>query len=111
MNLISIAHAQGTAAQASPESTLMSTLPLVVMFVILYFVMIRPQMKKAKETKAMIEALSKGDEVVTSGGVVGRISKLGETFLHLEVADKVEIQIQRSAVSMVLPKGTLKNGA
>ena len=110
MNLISIAHAQGTAA-ASPESTLMSTLPLVVMFVILYFVMIRPQMKKAKDTKAMIEALSKGDEVVTSGGLVGRVSKLGDTFLQLEVADKVEVQVQRSAVAMVLPKGTLKTSA
>ena len=110
MNLISIAHAQGT-APAGPESTLMSTLPLVVMFVILYFVMIRPQMKKAKETKAMIEALSKGDEVVTSGGLVGRVSKLGDTFLQLEVADKVEVQVQRSAVAMVLPKGTLKTSA
>jgi preprotein translocase subunit YajC len=110
MNLISIAHAQGAVA-AGPESTLMSTLPLVVMFVILYFVMIRPQMKKAKETKAMIEALSKGDEVVTSGGLVGRVSKLGDTFLQLEVADKVEVQVQRSAVAMVLPKGTLKTSA
>ena len=110
MNLISIAHAQGAAA-AGPESTLMSTLPLVVMFVILYFVMIRPQMKKAKETKAMIEALSKGDEVVTSGGLVGRVTKLGDSFLQLEVADKVEVQLQRSAVAMVLPKGTLKTSA
>ena len=110
MNLISVAHAQG-AASGSPESTLMSTLPLVVMFVILYFVMIRPQMKKAKETKAMLEALSKGDEVVTTGGLVGRITKLGDNFVQLELADRVEVQVQRAAITMVLPKGTMKTGA
>ena len=111
MNLISVAHAQGAAAASSPESTLMSTLPLVVMFVILYFVMIRPQMKKAKETKAMLEALSKGDEVVTSGGLVGRIAKLGDTFVQLELAERIEVQVQRAAITMVLPKGTMKTGA
>ncbi len=110
MNLISVAHAQG-AASSSPESTLMSTLPLVVMFVILYFVMIRPQMKKAKETKAMLESLSKGDEVVTSGGIVGRITKLGDSFVQLELAERIEVQVQRAAITMVLPKGTMKTGA
>ncbi|TSE29290.1 preprotein translocase subunit YajC [Tepidimonas charontis] len=95
---ISDAFAQAApAAQPGAESTLVSLLPLVLMFVVLYFIMIRPQMKRQKEHKAMIEALAKGDEVVTAGGVLGKVSKLGEAYLHLEVANGVEIQIQRSA--------------
>ena len=90
------------------QSSLMSMLPLVLMFVVLYFVMIRPQMKKQKEHRAMIDAVAKGDEVVTAGGMLGKISKVGESFLGLEVANGVEIQIQRSAVVQVLPKGTVK---
>ena len=90
------------------QSSLMSMLPLVLMFVVLYFVMIRPQMKKQKEQRAMIDALAKGDEVVTAGGVLGKISKLGDNFLSLEVANSVEIQVQRSAVVQVLPKGSIK---
>ena len=86
----------------------MSMLPLVLMFVVLYFVMIRPQMKKQKEHRAMVEALAKGDEVVTGGGILGRVSKLGDNFIGVEIANGVEIQIQRSAVVQVLPKGTLK---
>ena len=86
----------------------MSMLPLVLMFVVLYFVMIRPQMKKQKEHKAMIDAVAKGDEVVTAGGVLGRISKIGDNYLGIEVASGVEIQIQRSAVVQVLPKGSIK---
>ena len=86
----------------------MSMLPLVLMFVVLYFVMIRPQMKKQKEHRAMIDALAKGDEVVTAGGVLGKVSKLGESFVSLEIANAVEIQIQRSAVVQVLPKGSIK---
>lgn len=78
------------------------------MFVVLYFIMIRPQMKRQKEHKAMVEALAKGDEVVTAGGLLGKIAKLGDTYLHVEVANGVEIQIQRSAVVQVLPKGTIK---
>ena len=81
-------------------------LPLVLMFVVLYFIMIRPQMKKQKEHKAMIDALAKGDEVVISGGVLGRVSKLGDSIVHVEVANGVELQVQRSAVLQVLPKGT-----
>lgn len=95
-------------ATDSPLAGITSMLPLVLMFVVLYFVMIRPQMKRQKEHKAMIEALAKGDEVVTSGGVLGRVSKLGETFVSIEVANGVEIQIQRGAVVQVMPKGTLK---
>jgi preprotein translocase subunit YajC len=78
------------------------------MFVVLYFVMIRPQMKRQKEHRAMIEALTKGDEVVISGGVLGKVSKMGETYLGVEVANGVEIQVQRSSVIQVLPKGTFK---
>ena len=82
---------------------------IVLMFGVLYFLMIRPQMNRAKEQKKMIEALQKGDEVVAAGGVLGRISKLNENYVTLEVSDKVEIQIQRPAVQLVLPKGTIKN--
>ena len=106
---ISEAFAQAApAAQGGAESTLMSMLPLVLMFVVLYFIMIRPQMKRQKEHKAMIEALAKGDEVVLAGGVLGRVSRMGETYLHVEVANGVELQVQRSSVVQVLPKGTFK---
>ncbi|MFO1226275.1 preprotein translocase subunit YajC [Roseateles sp.] len=104
---ISSAYAQATTA-AAPEQSLLGMLPLVLMFVVLYFVMIRPQMKRQKEHKAMIEAVAKGDEIVTAGGLIGKISKLGDTFIHLEVANGVELQVQRSAISQVLPKGTVK---
>lgn len=89
-------------------SSLMSMLPLVLMFVVLYFVMIRPQMKKQKEHRAMIDALAKGDEVVTAGGLLGKVAKLGDSNLGLEVANGIEVQIQRSAVVQVLPKGSIK---
>ncbi len=104
---ISSAFAQ-TAAAGDTQSTLMGMLPLVLMFVVLYFVMIRPQMKKAKEHKTMVEALAKGDEIVVAGGMLGKIAKLGETHIHVEVASGVEIQFQRSAVVQVLPKGSVK---
>ncbi len=81
-------------------------LPLVLMFVVLYFIMIRPQMKRQKEHKAMLDALAKGDEVVVAGGVIGRVAKMGESMLNIEVANGVELQVQRSAVVQVLPKGT-----
>ena len=80
----------------------------VLMFVVLYFIMIRPQMKRQKEHKAMVEAIAKGDEVVIGGGVLGRVAKLGETFIHVEVANGVELQVQRASVVQVLPKGTFK---
>ncbi len=86
----------------------MSMLPLVLMFVVLYFVMIRPQMKKQKEHRAMVDALAKGDEVVTAGGLLGRVSKMGDNYIGVEIANGVEIQVQRSAVVQVLPKGTIK---
>ena len=102
--IISPAYAQA----AGGADSLMSFLPIILLFVILYFLMIRPQMKRAKEQKAMIEALQKGDEVVTAGGLVGRITKLGEHYLTLEIAPNTEIVLQRSAVQVPLPKGTLK---
>jgi len=82
---------------------------IVLMFVVLYFLMIRPQMKRAKEHKAMIDALQKGDEIITAGGILGRISKLNENYVTLDIANNVEIQVQRSAVQALLPKGTIKN--
>jgi preprotein translocase subunit YajC len=106
--LISNAFAQAAPAATGGTDSLLSLLPLVLMFVVLYFIMIRPQMKRQKEHKAMVEALAKGDEVVTAGGLAGRISKLGDTYLGVEVADGVEVQVQRNAVAQVLPKGTLK---
>jgi preprotein translocase subunit YajC len=107
--LISSAYAQAAPAPTGgADSSLLTLLPLVLMFVVLYFVMIRPQMKRQKEHKAMIEALAKGDEVVTAGGLLGKVSKLGETYLHVEVANGVELQVQRTAVVQVLPKGTFK---
>jgi preprotein translocase subunit YajC len=86
-----------------------SMLLIVLMFGVLYFMMIRPQMKRAKEHKAMIEALQKGDEVVSGGGILGRVTKLNENYVTLEVAQGVEMTLQRSAVQVVLPKGTIKN--
>ncbi|MFM1907948.1 MAG: hypothetical protein RLZZ591_1625 [Pseudomonadota bacterium] len=107
---ISSAFAQTAPAAAGGDmqSSLMSMLPLVLMFVVLYFVMIRPQMKKQKEHRAMIDALAKGDEIVTAGGVLGKVSKLGDSYIGLEVASGVEVQVQRSAVVQVLPKGSIK---
>ena len=96
------------AATESPFGSLGTMLPLVLMFVVLYFVMIRPQMKRQKEHKTMVDALAKGDEVVTSGGLLGKITKIGESFIGIEIANGVEIQVQRAAVVQVLPKGTVK---
>jgi preprotein translocase subunit YajC len=104
---ISSAYAQA-AAGGGTQDTLISMLPLVLMFVVLYFVMIRPQMKRQKEHKAMVEALAKGDEIVTAGGFLGKVSKIGETYIGVELASGMEVQMQRSAVVQVLPKGTIK---
>jgi len=103
--LITDAWAQGAGGQNSPYITLIM---LGGMFAVFWFLLIRPQQKRAKEHKAMIEALAKGDEVVTSGGVLGRVTQLGPTFVSVEIADKVEVKVQRPAIQTVLPKGTLK---
>ncbi len=88
--------------------SLTGMLPLVLMFVVLYFVMIRPQMKRQKEHRAMIDALAKGDEVATAGGLLGKVTKLGDSYVSVEIGTGVEVQLQRSAVVQVLPKGTIK---
>ena len=106
--LISNAYAQ-TAAAAGPMDSVMQFLPIILMFVVLYFLMIRPQQKKAKEHKSLLEALGKGDEVVTQSGMVGRITKVSEDFVTVEIAANVEVQMQKPAIAVVLPKGTLKN--
>jgi preprotein translocase subunit YajC len=103
-----LAQTAPAAAGGSTESTLYSMLPLVLMFVVLYFIMIRPQMKRQKEHKAMIEAIAKGDEVVIGGGMLGKVTKLGDSYVSVEVATNVEVQVQRTAIVQVLPKGTIK---
>lgn len=106
--MISLAHAQ-TAGAADPSGGFLSLLPMILMFVVLWFLMIRPQMKKAKDHKALLEALQKGDEVVTGGGLVGRITKVGEGYVNVEIAEGTEVIVQKPAVALVLPKGTLKS--
>ena len=106
--MISLAHAQTAGAAADPTGGLMQMLPLILMFVVLWFLMIRPQMKKAKEHKALLAALAKGDEVVTQGGLVGRVTKVGENYVTLEIAEGTEVVVQKPAIGLVLPKGTLK---
>lgn len=99
------AHAQA----AAPGGTdLMAFLPMIAIFVVFYFLLIRPQQKRAKEQKAMLEALQKGDEIVTAGGVVGKISKLTDQYAVVEIAPNVEMTVQRAAVATLLPKGTIK---
>ncbi|MEI7446031.1 MAG: preprotein translocase subunit YajC [Burkholderiales bacterium] len=106
---ISNAYAQ---AAGGAQEQLLGFLPIILMFVVLYFLMIRPQMKRAKEHKTMLEALQKGDEVVTAGGIVGRVVKVGDAYVTLEVANRgdaaVEMNLQKSAVQTLLPKGTIK---
>jgi len=103
-----ISNAYAQAAGGGTGGSLMSFLPIILMFVVLYFLMIRPQMKRQKEQKAMIEALGKGDEVITAGGMLGKISKVTDAYLTLEIANGTEIMVQRAAVTMLLPKGTIK---
>ena len=106
--LISQAFAQ-TAPSGAGGMDIMSLLPLIAMFVLLYFLLLRPQMKRAKEQKQMIAALQKGDEVITAGGTLGRVTKVSDNYISLEIANNVEITVQRSAVQTLLPKGTLKS--
>lgn len=112
--LISNAYAQAAQGAAQdPTGGLMGLLPIILMFIVLWFLMIRPQMRKAKEHQKMVSELAKGDEVVTQGGMAGKIVKVGENYVTLEIATfkeaPVEVQIQKSAVGAMLPKGTLKN--
>ena len=103
---ISNAYAQDAAAPGG----LMSFLPLIVIFAVLYFMLIRPQMKRSKEHRQLVSQLAKGDEVVTNGGLLGRITDVTDTFITLEVADNVKSKFQRQAVASVMPKGTIKSG-
>jgi preprotein translocase subunit YajC len=105
--MIGTAYAQAAGSPAGGD-TLMGMLPIILMFVILYFLMIRPQMKKAKEHKTMIESLQKGDEVVAVG-FLGKINKVGPNYVTVEIAPNVEVQVERGGISRLLPKGTIKD--
>ncbi len=105
---ISDAMAQGAPAAAQGDP-IMSFLPLIILFVIFYFLLIRPQQKKAKEHKQMVENLSKGDEIVTQGGILGKVTDVSDSYLTCKIADNVEVKVQSHAVATVLPKGTIKN--
>jgi len=106
--LIASAQAQAAAPGAQPNA-LLQMLPLVLIFVVFYFLLIRPQAKRAKEHKAMVGALGVGDEVVTAGGILGKVTETAEQFLTVEIANGVQVKVQRHTVTSVLPKGTLKN--
>ena len=101
--------ASAYAQDASPQGGLLSFLPLIVIFVVFYFLLIRPQMKRAKEHKALVSQLSKGDEVVTNGGLLGKVTDVGESFVTVEITENVQIKLQKHAVSSVMPKGTIKS--
>ncbi len=105
--LISNAYAQ--VAGGAATNPLLQFAPLVILFGIFYFMLIRPQMKRAKEQRSMAAALAKGDEVITTGGLLGRIEDISESFITLEVAPNVKLKLQKGAVTTVLPKGTLKS--
>ena len=105
--LISSAYAQASGA-ASQSDTLLTFLPMIAIFVVFYFLLIRPQQKKQKEARAMLDALEKGNEVVTAGGILGRIVKLDEQYVTVEIAPNTQMVVQRGAISQLLPKGTLK---
>jgi len=96
------------AADAPQSGGLLSMLPLFILFAVFWFFLIRPQMKQAKEHKTMVEALAKGDEIVTNGGMLGKIKEVGDNFIVLEIAKEVQVKIQKNAISTVLPKGTMK---
>ncbi len=106
---ISNAYAQAAAPAGGSAGGLISFLPIILMFVVLYFLMIRPQMKRQKEQKAMIDAIAKGDEVVTAGGIVGKVTKVADAYITLEVAEGTEIVMQKASITLLLPKGTVKS--
>jgi len=103
-----ISNAFAQTAAGGAESSIVSFLPIILMFVVLYFLMIRPQMKRQKELKTMMDALAKGDEVVTAGGILGKISKVADAYVTVEIANGTEVVVQKSAVTTLLPKGTIK---
>ena len=101
--------ASAYAQDAAPQGGLLSFLPLIVIFVVFYFLLIRPQMKRAKEHRQLVSALAVGDEVVTTGGLLGKVTNVTDSFITLEVADNVKVKLQKHAVSSVMPKGTIKS--
>ena len=105
---ISDAMAEGAAAAGSQDGGLLSMLPLLLIMVLFYFMLIRPQTKRAKEHKNMVSALSKGDELVTNGGLLGRVKDVGDSFLTVEIADGIEVKVQKQSVATLVPKGTFK---
>ncbi len=107
--MISVAYAQTPAPGGGFD--LMGMLPLILMFVLLYFLLLRPQMKRAKEHKQMLSSLQKGDEVVTSGGTLGRVTNVGDSYVRVEIAPQVEITVQKPSIQTLLPKGTIKSSA
>jgi len=109
MELLDFFIASAHAQDAGQPGGLMSFLPLIIIFIIFYFLLIRPQMKRAKEHRKLVEALSVGDEVVTNGGLLGKITKVGESFVTVELADNVQVRLQKHAVASVMPKGTIKS--
>ena len=109
MEILDFFIASAYAQDASTQGGLMSFLPLIVIFVIFYFLLIRPQMKRSKEHRKLVEELSTGAEVVTNGGLLGRITRVDESFVTVKFADKVEIKVQKNAIASVMPKGTIKS--
>ena len=106
MSFISNAFAQGT---GGAESSLMSFLPLILMFAVLYSIMIRPQMKRQNVHRNMLAAMAKGDEVVTNGGIVGKTTRVSDAYVGVEISEGTEITVQKASVTQILPKGTLKS--
>ena len=107
--LIPVAHAQAAGAAPAAPSMMSTLLFPIILIAIMYFLMIRPQMKRQKEHRAMLDKLSKGDEVITNGGIAGTVAEIGDNFITIEVADDVRIRVQKGAIGNVLPKGTLKS--
>ena len=109
--LIPVAHAQAAGAAPAAPSMMSTLLFPIILIAIMYFLMIRPQMKRQKEHRAMLDKLSKGDEVITNGGIAGTVAEIGDNFITVEVAENVRIRVQKGAIGNVLPKGTLKSAA
>ncbi len=109
MDILDFFIASAYAQDAAQPGGLMSFLPLIIIFVIFYFLLIRPQMKRAKEHKKLVAELGIGDEVVTNGGLLGRITKVGESFVTIELTDNVQVKLQKHAIASVMPKGTIKS--
>ncbi len=106
---ISDAMAEAAPAAAQQPDPIAALLPFIILFIVFYFLLIRPQQKRAKEHKAMVGAIGKGDEVVTQGGLYGKVTEVSEEYLQVKLADNVEVKLQRGAVASLLPKGTIKS--